>query len=116
MNNLIAAPILCDAGCEVKFTKTDVTVTKIKKILQGWRDPKNNLWRIPLIQKEIPRKKEKIQVITTSCKTTTMKNSTTTIYRVGKGMLCKILSKKNHQHQTMQYPTAYWQTAYMTVK
>ena len=28
VNNLVAAPILCDAGCEVKFTKTDVTITK----------------------------------------------------------------------------------------
>ena len=28
VNNLVAAPILCDAGCKVKFTNTDVTVTK----------------------------------------------------------------------------------------
>jgi hypothetical protein len=30
VNNLVAAPILCDAGCEVKFAKTDVTITKNK--------------------------------------------------------------------------------------
>ena len=29
VNNLVATPILCDADCEIKFTKTDVTVTKI---------------------------------------------------------------------------------------
>ena len=27
VNNLVAAPISCYAGCEVKFTKTDVTIT-----------------------------------------------------------------------------------------
>ena len=52
VKNLVAAPISCDAGCEVKFKETDVTVTKNKKVLfVGWRDPKNNLWRVPLVQK-----------------------------------------------------------------
>ena len=62
VNNLVAAPILCDAGCEVKFTKTDVTVTKNNEILlTGWRDPTNNLWRVPLVQTENSTKKPKNQ-------------------------------------------------------
>ena len=48
-NNLLSAPVLCDAGCTVTFSKNDVTVMKEKKlILQGWRDPHNRLWRVPL--------------------------------------------------------------------
>ena len=50
-NNLIAAPPLCDAGCEVIFRKKDVLVTKDKKLLlKEWCDPINWLWRVPLIQ------------------------------------------------------------------
>ena len=64
VNNLVAAPILCDAGCEVKFTKTDVTVTKNNEILlTGWRDPTNNLWRVTLVQKENQLKKEKSKLL-----------------------------------------------------
>ena len=52
-NDLIAAPPLCDAGCEVLFRKKDVLVTKDKTfLLRRWRDPINRLWRVPLIQEE----------------------------------------------------------------
>ena len=52
-NDLIAAPPLCDAGCEVIFRKKDVLVKKDKTFLLGrWRDPINRLWRVPLIQEE----------------------------------------------------------------
>ena len=88
VNNLVAAPILCDAGCEVKFTKTDVTVTKNNEILlTGWRDPTNNLWRVPLVQTENSTKKTKIKITTMSYKTMTMKMPKTALFRVGKGML-----------------------------
>ena len=54
INNLVSAPALCDAGCEVKFTKKEVVVTHNDKVvLEGWRDPTNNLWRVPLIQEKI---------------------------------------------------------------
>jgi hypothetical protein len=67
VNNLVAAPILCDAGCEVKFTKTDVTVTKNNEILlTGWRDPTKILWRVPLVQSENSTKIQQIKIITTS--------------------------------------------------
>ena len=40
--------------CEVKFTKKEVIVTHNEKIvLEGWRDPTNNLWRVPLIQEKV---------------------------------------------------------------
>ena len=52
-NDLIAAPPLCDAGCEVILRKKDVLVKKDKTFLLGrWRDPINRLWRVPLIQEE----------------------------------------------------------------
>ena len=52
-HNLIAAPPLCDSGCELLFRKQDVLVTKDKKVLlRGWCDPTNRLWRVPLIQEE----------------------------------------------------------------
>ena len=35
VNNLVAAPILCDTGCEVKFTKTNVIVTKNMNIFKN---------------------------------------------------------------------------------
>ena len=48
-NNLISAPILCDAGCEIIFSKKKVSVKKDDKlIMEGWRDPLNRLWRVPL--------------------------------------------------------------------
>jgi hypothetical protein len=54
INNLVSAPALCDAGCEVKFTKKEVVVTHNDKVvLEGWRDPTNNLWRVPLIQEKV---------------------------------------------------------------
>ena len=54
INILVSAPALCDAGCEVKFTKKEVVVTHNDKIvLEGWRDPTNNLWRVSLIQEKV---------------------------------------------------------------
>ena len=50
-NNLIAAPLLGDADCELLFRKKYVLVTKDKiLLLKGWRDPINQVWRVPQIQ------------------------------------------------------------------
>ena len=48
-NNLLSVAVLCDAGCTVTFSADDVIVNKERaKVLEGWRDPINRLWRVPL--------------------------------------------------------------------
>jgi len=47
VRSLLSVPVLCDAGCEVKFTKTQGIITLNGKIiLQGNRD-QSDLWCIP---------------------------------------------------------------------
>ena len=114
VNNLVAAPILCDAGCEVKFTKKKVTVTKNKKLLlEGWRDPKNNLWRVPLVQHEDPNEEKitKIIMIFYKKKKTTMTMLKSIMERLGKGMLSHKSTRKNQLRHKMPSPTAFWSTA-----
>ena len=58
MNNLLSVAELCDAGCTVLFENDKVSVKskENKIILTGWRDSRNNLWRVPLVdgQKKAP--------------------------------------------------------------
>ena len=60
MNNLLSVAELCDAGCSLLFENDKVSVKskEDKIILRGWRDSRNNLWRVPLVdsQKEDPPK------------------------------------------------------------
>jgi hypothetical protein len=50
VNNLLSVAVLCDAGCEVFFSKQGCEVTlNGETILRGWCDPKNRLWRIKLV-------------------------------------------------------------------
>ncbi len=50
VNNLLSVAVLCDAGCDVFFHKHGCKVTHNgETILRGWRDPKNRLWRIKLV-------------------------------------------------------------------
>ena len=50
-NNLISAPVLCDAGCTVSFNNKNVEVIKDgKTVLEGVRDRDNGLWRVPIAQ------------------------------------------------------------------
>jgi hypothetical protein len=50
VNNLLLVAVLCDAGCEVFFHKHGCEVTHTgETILRGWRDPKNRLWRVKLV-------------------------------------------------------------------
>jgi hypothetical protein len=48
-HSLLSVGQMCDSGCSVTFTATEVTVTNGEsKILTGLRDKKNSLWRVPL--------------------------------------------------------------------
>ena len=48
-NNLLSVIKLCNAGCSVLFLKHGVTVEFNGEIvLRGWRDQRNNLWRVPI--------------------------------------------------------------------
>jgi hypothetical protein len=50
-NNLLSDAVLCYAGCKVYFfhsTGCEVTLNG-EIILQGWRDPKNQLWQVKII-------------------------------------------------------------------
>ena len=50
VNNLLSVAVLCDAGCEVFFHKHGCKVTHTgETILRGWRNPKNRLWRVKLV-------------------------------------------------------------------
>jgi hypothetical protein len=50
VNNLLSVAILCNTGCKVFFHKTSCEVTLDgKTILQGWRDPKNCLWHVMIV-------------------------------------------------------------------
>jgi hypothetical protein len=50
VSNLLSVAILCNAGCKVFFQKTDCEVTLDRKtILHGWRDPKNHLWHVMIV-------------------------------------------------------------------
>jgi len=47
--SLIGIRVLCDAGCEVLFTKTNCDVWyKGKVILSGTKDPSTDLWTLPI--------------------------------------------------------------------
>ena len=47
--NLLSVPVLCDAGCMCIFCQKKVMVIKNNKIImEGPRDPKTNLWCIPI--------------------------------------------------------------------
>jgi hypothetical protein len=50
VNNLLSAAALVDAGCKVFFYPNGCKVTFDGAIiLQGWRDPKNRLWRVKIV-------------------------------------------------------------------
>ena len=50
VNNLLSVAVLCDAGCEVFFHKHGCEVIHNgETILRGWRDPKNRLWCVKLV-------------------------------------------------------------------
>jgi hypothetical protein len=50
VNNLLSLAILCNAGCKVFFHKTGCKVTLDgETILQGWRDPKNCLRHVMIV-------------------------------------------------------------------
>ena len=50
INNLLSVAVLCDAGCKVSFHKHGCEVTlNSETILRGWRDPKNRLWRVKIV-------------------------------------------------------------------
>jgi hypothetical protein len=50
VNNLLSVATLVDAGCEVFFHCNGCKVTSDgMAILRGWRDPKNKLWRVKII-------------------------------------------------------------------
>ena len=55
MNNLLSVAELCDAGCTVLFENDKVSVKskENKIILTGWRDSRNNLWRVPLVDSQM---------------------------------------------------------------
>ncbi len=49
-NNLLSIAALVDTGCKVFFHHTGCKVTFDGAIIiQGWRDPKNRLWRVKLV-------------------------------------------------------------------
>jgi hypothetical protein len=49
-NNLLLVAALCDAGCEVFFHRQGCEVTlEGTTIIRGWRDPKNKLWRVKIV-------------------------------------------------------------------
>jgi hypothetical protein len=48
-HSLLSVGQMCDSGCSVTFTATEVTVTNGEsKILTGLRDKESSLWRVPL--------------------------------------------------------------------
>jgi hypothetical protein len=50
VNNLLSIAALVDAGWEVFFHRTGCQVTFNRAIiLCGWRDPKNRLWRVKIV-------------------------------------------------------------------
>jgi hypothetical protein len=50
VNNLLSVAALVDAGCKVFFHCTGCEVTfDGTVILRGWRDPKNKLWRVKIM-------------------------------------------------------------------
>jgi hypothetical protein len=50
VNNLLSVAILCNTGCKEFFHKTGCKVTlNGKSISRGWRDFKNCLWRVMII-------------------------------------------------------------------
>ncbi len=50
VNNLLSIAALVDARCKVFFHCTGCKVTFDEAIiLQGWRDPKNRLWRVKIV-------------------------------------------------------------------
>ena len=50
VNNLLSIAALVDVGCKVFFHRTGCKVTFDGAIiLQGWRDPKNTLWRVKIV-------------------------------------------------------------------
>jgi hypothetical protein len=50
VNNLLSVAALVDAGCKFFFHRTGCKVTFNRAlILQGWRDPKNRLWWVKIV-------------------------------------------------------------------
>ena len=50
VNNLLSVAVLYGAGCEVIFHKHGCEVTlNGETILRGWRNPKNRLWCVKLV-------------------------------------------------------------------
>eukprot|EP00957_Ditylum_brightwellii_P147594 11240443-Ditylum_brightwellii.AAC.1 len=51
-NNLLSVAKLCNADCTVTFSRNKVVVEKNgKQLLQGWQDTSNQLWHVPLEEK-----------------------------------------------------------------
>jgi hypothetical protein len=54
-NSLISVGQLCDNECSITFTHDQVSVSrKGKNVMYGSQDPKSNLWRVSLKQKNEP--------------------------------------------------------------
>ena len=50
INNVFSVAVLCNTRCEVFFHKFGCEVTlNGETILRGWRDPKNRLWRVKIV-------------------------------------------------------------------
>jgi hypothetical protein len=50
IKNLLSGAVLYNAGCKVFFHKHGCKVTLNREtILRGWRDPKNRLWHVKLV-------------------------------------------------------------------
>ena len=63
-SSLVSLGQLCDDGCRVELTKTDLTVIKgNKRILHGHRNQRDGLWDIPLERKEQGRSRHAMMVI-----------------------------------------------------
>ena len=62
--SLIGIRVLCDAGCEVVFTKTNCDVWyKGKIILRGKKDPSTGLWTLPIGPKQDQTKTTKVKPV-----------------------------------------------------
>jgi hypothetical protein len=54
MASLLGIGILCKAGCKVIFTvETCCVIYNGKVILMGYKEPKSNLWTLPILHEEL---------------------------------------------------------------
>jgi hypothetical protein len=69
VNNLLSIAVLCDVVCKVYFHSTGCEISLNKEIvLRGWRDPKNQMWHVKIINNGLITD-IKIRDADTSCQT-----------------------------------------------